>query len=85
MLWLFDFSALLLLLDLKHAPVVVFTNVCQSVGVTKHANGNLIIEGCYELMCAADLWQILHGSSLAENGVVSLRFNHHWLRMVLSR
>ena len=31
------------------APVVVFTNLYQSLRVTKH--GNLIIEGCYELMC----------------------------------
>ena len=31
------------------APVVVFTNLCQSIHVTKHAK--LIIEGCYELMC----------------------------------
>ena len=45
-LWLFDLSDLLLVLP---APVVVFTNLYQSIRVTKHSN--LIIEACYELMC----------------------------------
>ena len=43
-LWLFELSALLLLV--LQAPVVVFTNLNESLRVTKH--GNLIIEGCYE-------------------------------------
>ena len=47
-LWLLDLSALLLLLVLQ-APVEVFTTLYQSLHVTKH--GNLIIDGCYELMC----------------------------------
>ena len=46
--WLFDISALLLLLLLQ-VSVIIFTHLYQGTRVTKH--GNLIIEGCYEQMC----------------------------------
>ena len=47
-LWLLT-SRIFFYVYLLKVPVVVFTRLCQSIGVTKHAN--LIIKGCYELMC----------------------------------
>ena len=54
-LWLFDLSALLLVLAFPSSSCLIYKFI------SKHTRNNA---RCYELMCASEWWRILHGSSL---------------------